>query len=234
MKHFRGGERGRTGAGARVRAHGVAAGGMGLARRHWAQGDATAGAGARRRSRAHGLSERRYVQVASCGGAHASAQRATHGRRRGHGRASPRGPWQKCAVLTKIPRGFHFRSGFSAVPWQVFSVLTKWAAPIWSKPQIPASEGPKRGVRDAKPPSRLVKTEKSCHGLFIGLHARSGCDGRAPPPPYARACKRANARPASVRTLRGAYGATNVRDRRTPSPLLKKLRTGRRDAGRVL
>ena len=77
-------------------------------------------------------------------------------------RLQRRPAWQLFSVLTKISRGFHFRGGFSAVPWQVFAVLTKWAPPIWSKPNISASEGPKSGVCDAKSPPILVKTEKSC------------------------------------------------------------------------
>ena len=84
--------------------------------------------------------------------------------------------WQLFSVLTKISRGFHFRSGFSAIPWQLFSVLTKSGVTIWSKPNIPASEGSKSGVRETKSPHRLVKSAKSC---------QRGC--RAPDAPARRA-----------------------------------------------
>ena len=115
--------------------------------------------------------------------------------------------WQLFSVLTKAGRIFHFRSGFSAVPWQVFSVLTKWAPPIWSKPNFPASEGSKSGVRDAKSRVGLVKTEKSCQGRtsawrdsarrrITGAHFRAPTQeakGRsgAPPGPRPGRAKRA-------------------------------------------
>ena len=101
--------------------------------------------------------ERGVRQAAGC-------RQGSAGRPPAERRRPPAGRWQLFSVLTKIFREFHFRSGFSAVPWQLFSVLTKWAPPIWSKPNIPASEGSKSGVRDEKTRVGLVKTEKSCQG----------------------------------------------------------------------
>ena len=153
-------------------------------------------------------SESRMMLQAVFARARRCARRARSGRD-GHdapAACSPRKAWQEFAVLTKIPRGFHFRSGFSAISWQVFSVLTKRAAPIWSKPNIPASEGPKSGVRDAKPPSRLVKTEKSCQRLFIGR--RAALRARAERLPSSRA---ARARRAPAARPTGAVVATRPR-----------------------
>ena len=140
-------------------------------------------------------------------------------------------PWQLFSVLTKISRGFHFRSRFSAVPWQVFSVLTKWAAPIWSKPNIPASRGPKSGVRDAKSCIHLVKTEKNCqrprpakrrrgqqaetrHGGRRARRSRRRLEGR-PPPRRARFGRSKLAKSDTFPLSRAARSSTRIQNRRS-------------------
>ena len=135
-------------------------------------------------------------------------------------------PWQLFTVLTKISRGFHFRSGFSAIPWQLFSVLTKSAPSIWSKPKKLASRGPKSGVRDAKPAPRLVKTENSCQGSFgAGPRRRACARGRhvgAPAPatatPPSTTPRRTGrvAAPGAARGRRGARCDAGATARRQP------------------
>ena len=222
---------------AQAQAHGIAA-----RRRRSRTAGASASTGARRRSRAASQPDARAQRTTTRAGRVVRGHARISGRRNAWARARARARARIAGrAVTKM---FGFDQNFPRISFQK-QLFGHSVASFFGFDQMSAA--------------RLVKTANSCQrraekrGSRCEIAPPFGQNRKFLPRPFYRLAPEADATgvprhrrmhaPADGRmpglqahAHRGASAGTGagVDDRRTPSPLLKKLRTGRRDAGSVL